>query len=394
MRPPRRGSRGSRSRGSYDLLLLDDHGDQLVAGTGLEVEGPHPRLADARPAVIRSTGPSSMRPILPPSSGRRPPGRRLRGAAARRTAEAAGVVHHQDRAAAPVDRDHGDRRRVHDDPLEVVQRHPRRCASTMRTMSPWEATATRPRGCSARSGRPRRRRAPAPRRSPRRRGTGTGRARLHDPPELGPAELADERRPSTLPYPSRSGRGRGSTRQPLGGRERLNGLAAALERARVDRRSSRTVRTRRRASRLLAAAIVECTPVSARTGRGRSGGQCARAGSGSRVAIARSLRGVGEGRRRAPGPAGEPRTSSPRRQLAPHRRPCRRGSPRRASRSTVRAPCRRSRGSARGPPGRTARRSRARSRCGMPDAGVGDASSTTPRPRAETERRPGRRDGV
>ena len=33
-------------RQEHYLLLLDDHGDELVAGAGLQVEGPHPRLAD------------------------------------------------------------------------------------------------------------------------------------------------------------------------------------------------------------------------------------------------------------------------------------------------------------------------------------------------------------
>src|SRR5439155_23055612 len=139
-----------RLRKEHHLLLLDDHGDELVTGTGLQVEGPHPRLAERiRGDPIHG---SELHDGYPRSFPRR---RRPPSAAASHGATAASP----NRSSPPVSFASTTRRwlpsitTTETDAVSATIRWksssgvPSRCASTMRTISPCVATATRPREC-------------------------------------------------------------------------------------------------------------------------------------------------------------------------------------------------------------------------------------------------------
>src|SRR5439155_533828 len=139
-----------RLRKEHHLLLLDDHGDELVTGTGLQVEGPHPRLAERiRGDPIHG---SDLHDGYPRSFPRR---RRPPSAAASHGATAGSP----NRSSPPVSFASTTRRwlpsitTTETDAVSMTIRWksssgvPSRWASTMRTMSPCVATATRPCGC-------------------------------------------------------------------------------------------------------------------------------------------------------------------------------------------------------------------------------------------------------
>src|SRR5439155_24263635 len=138
-------------REQEDLLLLDDHGDQVPARSDLEVERALTRLADG---VGRDPidGPQ-LHPSYPRSFGarRRPP--------PSFEASHGGTGCAPNRSSPPVSFTSTTRRfarcitTTDTDAVSTTIRWkssrgvPSRCASTMRTMSPCVAIATRPRGC-------------------------------------------------------------------------------------------------------------------------------------------------------------------------------------------------------------------------------------------------------
>ena len=199
--------------------------------------------------------------MLSGSSGT-PPGVRVASPTAEpsrggRSARAARVVHEEHASPRPIQHHHRDRRRV-DHLAERRRAGAREWASRTRTRSPWVATTTRPRRCRRAMHRrpPRRRACASAKDSPpgNRRSTASVASRPTASSARRPRASASSRRRR----PSRPGP-RGSRRRAgrCAAAEGLDGLAAPLEWARVDRRQLHGRRTGRRLLGLRASPVVE-----------------------------------------------------------------------------------------------------------------------------------------